>query len=257
MCIRDRVSTQSTWGYRNRYKKLKVLSETEGQFFKVYLAEEIECQPSKEREEEAKETNTYSKILTEAYKRTAGLHNLSQDEPDKPAPGAPRVIKKLKKKHKIQGDGVSFAVLREIGILKETCLHPNIVKLVDVFYHKENVMIVQEYLPVGLDDIVRSYRALNFDDIKYILRGILQGLMFLHGSWIIHRDLKPGNIRLADDTTVKIIDFNMSRYFGNPSRAMTKNVGTQFYRAPEILLDAEYYGPVSYTHLTLPTIYSV
>eukprot|EP00657_Telonema_sp_P-1_P009865 TRINITY_DN409_c0_g1_i3.p1 TRINITY_DN409_c0_g1~~TRINITY_DN409_c0_g1_i3.p1 ORF type:complete len:334 (-),score=103.02 TRINITY_DN409_c0_g1_i3:283-1284(-) len=112
----------------------------------------------------------------------------------------------------------------------------------------------------------------------------------------IHRDLKPENFLLSDCTpnaTLKIGDFGFSRVPEPENNGMVDSVvGSPFYMAPEIhsmqpysdtvdlwavgvVLFQSIYGrvlvekspadtyesmkikPVSYTHLTLPTIYSV
>lgn len=41
---------------------------------------------------------------------------------------------------------------------------------------------------------------------------------------------------------MKITDFGLARYHGDIDRKLTKGVVTRWYRAPEILLGANYYG---------------
>ncbi len=102
---------------------------------------------------------------------------------------------------------------------------------------------------------MREYINVNFDDstqkIK-ILRGILEGLAYIHQKKIIHRDLKPANIFLTENNKVKIGDFGLaiaedrsvnvsldSAGF-DPLSDKTKAVGTGFYRAPEQLKSHKY-----------------
>ena len=49
-------------------------------------------------------------------------------------------------------------------------------------------------------------------DAIIIMRGILNGVQYLHRKDIIHRDLKPDNILFADENleSLKIIDFGLS-----------------------------------------------
>lgn len=45
----------------------------------------------------------------------------------------------------------------------------------------------------------------------YLMRGLAQALMFMHGNNICHRDLKMDNIIIADHNgRPKIIDFGFS-----------------------------------------------
>jgi serine/threonine protein kinase len=58
-----------------------------------------------------------------------------------------------------------------------------------------------------------------------IIKGISEGIRYLHENNIIHLDLKPANIMLDDNMIPKITDFGLSRCFDeNQSRHITKNV---------------------------------
>ncbi|VAI02955.1 unnamed protein product [Triticum turgidum subsp. durum] len=74
-----------------------------------------------------------------------------------------------------------------------------------------------------------------------IIKGICDGLLFLHRIPIIHMDLKPQNILLDNNMIPKIADFGLSRLFGQEqTRANTQNVvGSYGYIAPEYLYRGE------------------
>jgi serine/threonine protein kinase len=71
---------------------------------------------------------------------------------------------------------------------------------------------------------------------------ILRGLKFVHSADVLHRDLKPSNLLLNASCDLKICDFGLARTNEQPSN-MTEYVVTRWYRAPELLLNAERYTP--------------
>ncbi|KAL6868109.1 hypothetical protein ACP4OV_014954 [Aristida adscensionis] len=141
--------------------------------------------------------------------------------------------------------------------------HINIVKLVGYCYEIRRKLefsngrhvltdaperlLCYEYLPGGSLDkyIYGEYRELSWNISFKIIKGICQGLQFLHDLQrpIIHMDLKPGNILLDDNLTPKIADFGLSRLFGEEQTlTVTSNVvGSRGYIAPEY----KYRGEVS------------
>lgn len=78
-------------------------------------------------------------------------------------------------------------------------------------------------------------------EIKTLLLQLNSAVEYLHDHWILHRDLKTSNILMNNRGEIKIADFGMARYFGDPPPKMTQLVVTLWYRAPELLLGAENY----------------
>ena len=74
---------------------------------------------------------------------------------------------------------------------------------------------------------------------------LAQALAFLHQCKppIIHRDLKPENILLADNGSIKLADFGLSKICQNKGRGqyqMTGKTGTLQYMAPEVMRSEQY-----------------
>lgn len=90
-----------------------------------------------------------------------------------------------------------------------------------------------------LDDMPEPFLP---SEIKTLLLQLLSGLNFLHDQWIMHRDLKTSNLLLNNRGELKIADFGMARYYGDPPPKLTQLVVTLWYRSPELLLGAEKYG---------------
>lgn len=54
--------------------------------------------------------------------------------------------------------------------------------------------------------------------------------------------MKPPNILIDVNGRCKITDFGLARYYGQPDREMTKGVATRWYKPPEIIYGAAFYG---------------
>lgn len=81
-------------------------------------------------------------------------------------------------------------------------------------------------------------------EIKTLLLQLAGGVAYLHDRWVLHRDLKTSNLLLNNRGRLKIADFGMARYVGDPAPPqLTPLVVTLWYRAPELLLGAAAYGP--------------
>jgi len=65
---------------------------------------------------------------------------------------------------------------------------------------------------------------------------LAEGIKAAHDQGLIHRDLKPENIRLADDGTVKILDFGLAKTIQTDSIDAHGNIeGSLHYLSPEQL----------------------
>lgn len=78
-------------------------------------------------------------------------------------------------------------------------------------------------------------------EVKTLLLQLASGVSYLHDNWILHRDLKTSNLLLNNRGQLKIADFGMARYVGDPPPKLTQLVVTLWYRAPELLLGAARY----------------
>ncbi|XBI85284.1 hypothetical protein VPH35_093445 [Triticum aestivum] len=106
-------------------------------------------------------------------------------------------------------------------------------KLVMVDVHER--LLCFEYIPNGSLDKYIMDASREWGTCYKIIKGICEGLQYLHENHIVHLDLKPANILLDDNMAPKITDFGLSRCFDeNQSRDITKTIlGTMGYLAPE------------------------
>eukprot|EP00833_Pecoramyces_ruminatium_P015151 jgi/Orpsp1_1/1189183/evm.model.d7180000070065.1 len=108
-------------------------------------------------------------------------------------------------------EGLPINILREI-LAYNRLNHENIISILDVFPHSMNFVLVFDYIPLNLSQIINYYPdILTKENIKTIMRMILNGMAYCHSHFIIHRDLKPSNILITNQGILKIGDFGQSR----------------------------------------------
>ena len=137
-------------------------------------------------------------------------------------------------------------VMRMEAALMERLDHPNVLRLVQSGEHRERFFMMLEHMPRNLEQVLfgsetgRDYEPV---DAAGLMRMLLRGLAYLHQHHVVHRDIKPANLLLADDGTLKISDFGLSREVPpNHPGDLTPHIVTLWYRPPELLLGATRYG---------------
>jgi len=124
-------------------------------------------------------------------------------------------------------------VFQEIQALRNL-RHPNIVRILDVADHPDNVCFIMEFAAGGeLRDYVEKKKALSEEESRSFFRQIVQAVHYVHSKKIIHRDLKLENILLDANNRCKIVDFGLSYYVSSKERTVT-DAGTEAYLAPEV-----------------------
>lgn len=123
--------------------------------------------------------------------------------------------------------------------LSATLDHPNIMKIIGVAWNTlENLCMVMEYLSKG---DLQAYLRRNGEGMTWsrnklpLATGVARALQYLHcrSPPLIHRDVKARNVLLTENCQTKLIDFGVSRSYGDC--CMTVGVGTPYWTAPEVL----------------------
>ena len=116
--------------------------------------------------------------------------------------------------------------------------HPNIVRVYDVgqsgsYYYFSMERLKGHNLRNRIDAYERDNRQFSIDEVTDIARQLIDALRYAH-RYIVHRDIKPENIWLAEDGTVKLMDFGIARAYSSSHMTQTgMTLGTAYYMAPE------------------------
>ncbi|NWI02559.1 PASK kinase, partial [Tichodroma muraria] len=134
-------------------------------------------------------------------------------------------------------------VTQEIAILQKL-QHPSIIKVLDVFENECFFQLVMEKHGSGLDLFTFIDNQPNMDEplASYIFRQLVSAVGYLHCRNILHRDIKDENIVIAEDFTIKLVDFGSAAYL-EPGKLFYTFCGTIEYCSPEVLSGKPYHGP--------------
>lgn len=106
-----------------------------------------------------------------------------------------------------------------------------------------SLFLVLEFVEHDLKSILEDMpEPFLSSEVKRLLLQLTSGIAYLHDNWILHRDLKTSNLLLNNRGQLKIADFGMARYVGDPPPKLTQLVVTLWYRAPELLLGTKTYN---------------
>ncbi|CAD8179524.1 unnamed protein product [Paramecium octaurelia] len=136
-----------------------------------------------------------------------------------------------------------IASIRKTYQIGSMLSHPNLIKVKELYINQQNGYSYQIMELCQYPNLENQIAKLNLNEIKTVMRELLNGLVYMHQQKVCHRDIKPDNI-LFDGLNVKILDFGVSKryYIKQKYIDMWTPTGTQFYCAPEI------YTKVSYTY---------
>ena len=113
--------------------------------------------------------------------------------------------------------------------------HPNIVRLIGIGDHLSLPFYSMEFIDgINLHQMLKLERRVAWEVVLDWAIEIASALKQSHDFGIIHRDLKPANLMLTPQNTIKLLDFGISRLFGNINATIPgSTIGTADFMPPE------------------------
>ncbi|CAI9113162.1 OLC1v1013713C1 [Oldenlandia corymbosa var. corymbosa] len=144
----------------------------------------------------------------------------------------------------LEPESVKF-MAREILVLSKLD-HPNVIKLQGLVTSRmsSSLYLVFEYMEHDLAGL-SAVQQIKFTEpqVKCYMQQLLSGLEHCHNNGVLHRDIKCSNLLIDNNGNLKIADFGLASFYDpDHKQPMTSRVVTLWYRPPELLLGATYYG---------------
>lgn len=154
-------------------------------------------------------------------------------------------------------DGIPTSFLREAALLSKL-KHPNIIQHLGAEIVGKRGAMCTEWVSDSFSSWIRRLEAKSVIERQLEIRGhfrqLVCGLSYVHHNGIMHRNLKPDNVFIDAHGTVKLGDFTTTRMLDIPFQAYTpedpkerdrsgREMRRLWYRAPELILRDEIYGP--------------
>jgi formylglycine-generating enzyme required for sulfatase activity/tRNA A-37 threonylcarbamoyl transferase component Bud32 len=113
--------------------------------------------------------------------------------------------------------------------------HFHILPIYDYGEYEGMPYIVMRYLEGGtLQDRVKKYGPLPWDEILLVTRQVAGALDYAHARNVVHRDVKPSNILLDGEGNAYLVDFGIAKMTESTAHLTGSGiVGTPAYMAPE------------------------
>lgn len=131
--------------------------------------------------------------------------------------------------------------------------HDRIVKVFSMFENNNYIVIEMECMQGESmkTEIIKCFKDESKDYLfseeasASIIKGLIEGLAYLHRNNVFHRDIKPENLMFLnknDYNSLKIIDLGLAAKFDSKLDMFHDSVGTLYFMAPEVISSTPSYN---------------
>lgn len=143
------------------------------------------------------------------------------------------VVKELTDSNNISNFEAELEVLNIVGY------HPNIIRLRDSFFFRDNAFLVYDYYPSGdLFNFVKRNGPLKEYQAITVLKKTALALKYARRHGFFHCDVKPENILIHNDNDFVLADWDLARH--SDQRKSSMHYGSKLVMAPEVILGQIY-----------------
>ncbi len=133
-------------------------------------------------------------------------------------------------------DDSELRFMREFEMLSKIN-HPAVLKVYGWGRYQDQLYFVSEFVSGrDLKSEIKTRGPWPAEEAAKLAAVVADALSVAHSMGIVHRDIKPHNIMIANDNTVRLLDFGVARKTGAGMETLTKTgmiVGTPEYMSPE------------------------
>ncbi len=123
---------------------------------------------------------------------------------------------------------------------------PNLLAIHDIKTNDEgDTFVIMEFVagPSLANVLARYPNGMPLDEVRGWLKGLVEGVAYLHDHGVVHRDLKPANL-FMEEGIVKIGDYGLAKMITSERISHhSESIGTCHYMAPEIST-GKYHKPI-------------
>ncbi|XP_071862177.1 STKc_myosinIII_N_like and MYSc_Myo21 domain-containing protein ninaC isoform X2 [Bombus fervidus] len=149
-------------------------------------------------------------------------------------------------------------IIEEYKILRDFASHPNLPDFYGIYRRRsgkkteyDQIWFVMELCEGGtVMDLVHGLLAMDKkmreEHIAFILKEVIQAMVYLNEHNVMHRDIRGSNILLTKEGEVKLVDFGLSKMFQGEMGKRYTCIGSPSWMAPEVAMskgnNSEGYG---------------